>query len=146
METENAGTSQEFLCVWKPLSRAHLKLTLCRPVQRFVCVYTRVCMAKANGNFPLTVMAERGMSLALIILNPPKRRATSAPRCREAKSHIAARFCVVQRCYNSLAERARDDFFRVRLDCEAGARPDILHNISQEDAVPCRHRGNLSAL
>lgn len=51
------------------LSRAHLKLTLRRPVQRFVfaCAYTRVCMAEANGNFPPAAMAERGMSLALII-------------------------------------------------------------------------------
>lgn len=93
------------------LSRAHLKLTLRQPVQRFVfvCAYTRVCMAEANGNFPPAVMAERGKSPALIIFNPQRRRATSAPQCREAKSHIAARFCVVQRRYNSLAERARDD-------------------------------------
>lgn len=68
-------------------------------------------MAQANGNFPPAVMAERGMSLALIIFNPQRRRATSAPRRGEAKSHIGAPFCVPQRRYNSLAERARDDYF-----------------------------------
>lgn len=97
---------------WLP-PRAHLKLTLCRPVQRFVfvCVSTRACMAGANGNFPPAVMAERGMCLALIIFNPQRRRATSVPRRREAKSHIGAQRCVAQRRYNGLTVRSRDDYF-----------------------------------
>lgn len=125
------------------LSRARLKLTLCqaRAEARVACVYTRrACVAEANGNFPPAVMAERGMRLTLIVSNPQRRRATSVPHRREAKS---SRWCIVApRRYNSLAERVSDGCFACGWIAELEPVQTSFTTAVKGDAMPSHHQGH----